>query len=142
MALRDLSIGAIAFPVILLVATDSGAYFAGKTIGGAKLAPSISPNKTWAGLFGGIAAAIIAAFLSQNIVPWPNGLISVIVIGTMTAILGQIGDLFESWLKRKEGVKDSGDLLPGHGGVLDRIDGYIIVIPIYLLSLIIYAELA
>lgn len=142
LALRDLSIGALLFPIILLIATDSGAYFAGKTIGGAKLAPSISPNKTWAGLLGGITASVTIAILAKNIVPWPNTLISVITIGVMVAVFGQIGDLFESWLKRKQGVKDSGNLLPGHGGVLDRLDGYITVLPTYLLFLIIYAELA
>ena len=141
LALQDLSFEAILFPIMLLVATDTGAYFAGKSIGGIKLAPSISPNKTWAGLIGGIGAAVAVAIMAQSIVPFPNDRFSAIAIGIMVAILGQTGDLFESWLKRKQGVKDSGNILPGHGGVLDRLDGYVTVLPAYLLSLIIFAEL-
>jgi phosphatidate cytidylyltransferase len=103
-------------------ATDIGAYFAGRAIGGPKLAPRISPNKTWAGLVGGmVSAAIIgagiAAIAESPALLW--------IAGAPLAIVAQTGDLFESWLKRRSGVKDSGKLLPGHGGVLDRLDGLV-----------------
>jgi phosphatidate cytidylyltransferase len=104
----------------LVWATDIGAYFAGRTFGGPRLAPRISPNKTWAGLIGGVIAAellslILAIFCGLS---W-----GWVYFATLLAVAAQIGDLFESWLKRRAGVKDSGRLLPGHGGVLDRLDG-------------------
>jgi phosphatidate cytidylyltransferase len=103
-------------------ATDIGAYFAGRAIGGPKLAPVISPNKTWAGLIGGMAAAaIVGAGIARG-----AGLPAFCwIAGAPLAVAAQIGDLFESWLKRRSGVKDSGKLLPGHGGVLDRLDGVV-----------------
>ncbi|MEM8697356.1 MAG: phosphatidate cytidylyltransferase [Pseudomonadota bacterium] len=100
--------------------TDIGAYFSGKTIGGPKLAPEFSPNKTWAGLIGGIASAMLvsAAFVIAADLPAP-----IIALAALLAIVAQLGDLFESWLKRKADVKDSSNLFPGHGGALDRLDG-------------------
>jgi phosphatidate cytidylyltransferase len=101
-------------------ATDSGAYLAGRTFGGPRLAPALSPNKTWAGLLGGLAAASLVGFLcarlggaSTDLVPASVGL----------AIAAQLGDLAESAAKRRFGVKDSSRLIPGHGGLLDRLDG-------------------
>lgn len=103
-------------------ATDIGAYFAGRSFGRAKLAPSISPNKTWAGLYGGIAASaliggawVIATGLGKPL----------LVLAPLLAMAAQAGDLFESWMKRRAGVKDSGSWLPGHGGLLDRLDGMV-----------------
>lgn len=141
LVLRDLSLAAILYPIILVIATDIGAYIAGRTIGGTKLIPSISPNKTWAGLIGGIVAAIVTSLFAQNYVPLPDNTETAIIIGIIAAIFAQTGDFFESWLKRQKGVKDSGTLLPGHGGLLDRLDGYIVVLPAYLAYLIIAAEL-
>lgn len=111
----------------LVWATDIGAFFAGRAIGGPKLAPKLSPNKTWAGLIGGMAAAaIIGAGVA-----WAGGLpLFCWVAGAPLAVAAQTGDLFESWLKRRSGVKDSGNILPGHGGVLDRLDG---VVPVAVL---------
>lgn len=115
--------------VFLVVwSTDIGAYFAGRAIGGPKLAPSISPNKTVAGLMGGIAAATLiagawAAWLSM---PAP-----LIWLAPPFAFAAQMGDLFESGLKRRAGVKDSGTWLPGHGGLLDRLDG---LVPVAILT--------
>ena len=103
-------------------ATDIGAYFSGRAIGGPKLAPTLSPNKTWAGLGGGMAAALIVGAVLALAFDLPRPLI---VLGAPMAVLAQIGDLFESWLKRRAGVKDSGRLLPGHGGALDRLDGVV-----------------
>ncbi len=103
-------------------ATDIGAYFAGRAIGGPKLAPRLSPNKTWAGLIGGMAAALAAGFL----LAWGTNLSwRLASIAGLLAIAAQAGDLFESWLKRRAGAKDSGRLLPGHGGVMDRLDGLV-----------------
>ena len=111
----------------LVWATDIGAYFAGRGIGGPKLAPRISPNKTWAGLIGGV----IGAEALSMVLGLGFGLSWLFVyFATMLAVSAQIGDLFESWLKRRAGVKDSGRLLPGHGGVLDRLDG---LVPVALL---------
>jgi phosphatidate cytidylyltransferase len=113
--------------LVTVWATDIGAYFAGRTIGGPKLAPTISPNKTWAGLIGGMVAALIVGAL----IAWQAGLPSILyVAGAGLAVAAQAGDLFESWLKRRSGVKDSGRILPGHGGVLDRLDG---VVPVAVL---------
>jgi len=103
---------------------DIGAYFAGRGIGGPRLAPGISPNKTWAGLIGGMAAA----GLFGGLWAWLLELPAILVWLTLPFGLGaQLGDLFESWLKRRAGIKDSGNWLPGHGGALDRLDGLVVV---------------
>lgn len=107
---------------------DSAAYFAGKQFGKHKLAPSISPGKTWEGVAGALigvtifAAVIVFGFDYQDLLIFP--------LFWLVAILGVIGDLFESMLKRQAGVKDSGNILPGHGGMLDRIDGLIPALPV------------
>lgn len=104
--------------------TDIGAYFAGRAIGGPKVAPSISPNKTWAGLIGGMVSASLVGWCWVQYVGLPTGLIG---LAPAFAFAAQGGDLFESWLKRRSGAKDSGSLLPGHGGILDRLDGLVVV---------------
>jgi len=109
---------------IVTWATDILAYFAGRSIGGPKLAPRISPNKTWAGLVGGVVGAGLlgwataAYFEMEPIFHW---------LGAPMGVVAQAGDLYESWVKRRAGVKDSGAMLPGHGGVLDRLDGLLAV---------------
>lgn len=108
-------------------ATDIGAYFVGRAAGGARLAPRISPGKTWSGLVGGMAWAALASAA----VGYAFGLgetISLALIGAGLAVVGQMGDLLESAAKRRAGVKDSGRLIPGHGGLLDRVDGLIAVL--------------
>lgn len=114
--------------ILLLFATvwgaDTLAYFSGKTFGGAKLAPKISPGKTWSGFFGGVVGACILASIVLVYFEYPITITSIIFI-VVLALLAQIGDLFESGLKRHFGVKDSGKIIPGHGGILDRIDGLI-----------------
>lgn len=107
-------------------ATDIGAYFAGRRFGGAKLAPRISPNKTWAGLFGGMAAATVASVVVG--VFKDADLVWLALMGALLAVVSQIGDLLESAMKRRFGVKDSGRLIPGHGGMLDRVDGVLAAI--------------
>jgi phosphatidate cytidylyltransferase len=103
---------------------DIGAYFAGRAIGGPKLAPAISPNKTWAGLVGGMIAAALLGGLAASIMHLP---VILLWLAAPFAFAAQMGDLFESWLKRRAGVKDSGTWLPGHGGALDRLDGLVVV---------------
>jgi phosphatidate cytidylyltransferase len=126
------------FLMALVAATDIGAFFIGRIIGGAKLAPHISPNKTWAGLIGGIGFSCIAALLYAPYLPVPVQPLALTITGIIIAIIAQAGDLFESWMKRRAGVKDSGNLLPGHGGLLDRIDGFMFTAP--LLALIIFCS--
>ena len=101
-------------------ATDIGAYFAGRAFGGARLAPTISPSKTWSGLIGGmVAALIVGSTLADR-----GEIIGVpLWIGLLMGLVAQLGDLGESWMKRRAGVKDSGKLIPGHGGLFDRVDG-------------------
>ena len=109
---------------IITWGTDIGAYFSGRAIGGPKLAPKISPNKTIAGLVGGM---IVAALLG-GLWAWSANLPQILfMLGAPMAAAAQAGDLFESWMKRKAGFKDSGTLLPGHGGVFDRLDGLLVV---------------
>jgi phosphatidate cytidylyltransferase len=112
-------------------ATDTGAYAAGRLIGGPKLAPRISPKKTWAGLIGGMASALasgwgMAALLDQGqgVPPW------LILLAPLLAVVAQAGDLAESAVKRRFDVKDSSNIIPGHGGVLDRVDGLMAVVPV------------
>ena len=106
---------------------DIGAFFVGRAFGGPRLAPMISPNKTWAGFVGGIIAA--GAFGAVLHVGW--GLPMRLTLATpLLAVVAQAGDLYESWLKRQAGVKDSGTILPGHGGLMDRLDGLMPVAPI------------
>ncbi|MBS1239985.1 MAG: phosphatidate cytidylyltransferase [Proteobacteria bacterium] len=128
--------------VLPVIAVDIGAYFAGRTIGGPKIAPRISPSKTWAGLGGGM----LGASLVMGLILWLErgslvcddnawhcvsnlGLVAeAAVYGTLIAAIAQAGDFFESWMKRKAGVKDSAALIPGHGGLFDRVDGLIAVL--------------
>lgn len=115
--------------VFLVVwSTDIGAYFAGRAIGGPKLAPSVSPNKTIAGLVGGVISAAVVAGAWAVFTNLPPILLW---LAPPFAVAAQMGDLFESGLKRKAGVKDSGTWLPGHGGLLDRLDG---LVPVALLT--------
>lgn len=116
-------------------ATDIGGYAAGRTIGGPKMAPTISPNKTWAGLIGGIIASIAVFVIFAQFTLAKEDVLSLFVIGAVIAVVGQIGDLMESFLKRQAGAKDSGNLIPGHGGLLDRIDGLLLAAPVFLMAL-------
>lgn len=132
MWLRDLPGDGLAlflFVMLAVWATDIGAYAAGRSIGGPKLAPRISPKKTWAGLIGGMAAAALVGWL---IAWWVGAAMPglALLLGAVTAVVGQIGDLFESGIKRRYNVKDSGQLIPGHGGILDRIDGLLVAAPV------------
>ena len=135
---KDIGLIYTLWTLALVWACDIGAYFAGRIIGGPKLAPAISPNKTWAGLIGGMVAASLFALVMHK----AYGLGWTAVIATpFLAVLAQCGDLFESWLKRRAGAKDSGTLLPGHGGVLDRLDGVVPVAPAAALLVVVLPKL-
>lgn len=118
--------------VALVIATDIGAYFSGRLIGGPKLLPSVSPKKTWAGLLGGMAAAACVGALATTLVFIGEGRAPVAAVAALSALLAvvaQAGDLAESAVKRHFDVKDSGTLIPGHGGLFDRLDGFLLTLP-------------
>ncbi|GIP33103.1 phosphatidate cytidylyltransferase [Paenibacillus sp. J2TS4] len=122
---------------VCIWASDSGAYFAGRAFGKRLLWPTISPNKTIEGALGGIVLAIIAALCFSWAKPELLPLGNAIYLGAVIAVVGQLGDLIQSAYKRVKGIKDTGNILPGHGGVLDRVDSWLIVFPfVHLLSLI------
>ncbi len=129
-------ISLILFVAIIISACDIGAYCCGRIIGGAKLAPAISPSKTWSGSIGGMLAGILAGYGALFWFETNLGNASPYMLGWMLliTILAQIGDLYESWLKRQIKVKDSSQLIPGHGGVLDRFDGYLLVLPVIVVA--------
>ena len=118
-------IHAIMWLMLVVWATDTFAYFAGRIIGGPKLAPVLSPKKTWAGLLGGMAGAALISGLYAAV--WLPSWLALAAVAATLAVAAQMGDIFESALKRRFGVKDSGNLIPGHGGVLDRVDGLVAV---------------
>lgn len=124
----DADMGFVALMFVLLVVwvTDIGGYFAGRGIGGPKLWPRVSPKKTWAGAIGGLVlsfviAAVFAALGFGRMFP-------LLILGTVLSVVSQLGDLFESAIKRRFGVKDSSQIIPGHGGLLDRLDGFVAAI--------------
>lgn len=132
MATRDASDGLlyIVFALVVVWSTDSGAYFVGRKLGKNKLWPEISPKKTVEGFVGGIIIAIIAVFIFEMITHLEVQWWKLIVVTIIASIVGQMGDLVESAIKRHYGVKDSGKILPGHGGILDRFDSLLFVLPL------------
>ncbi len=120
----DYGRGFLFYILAVVWATDIGAYLVGCALGGPKLAPSISPSKTWAGLIGGMVIATIFGYWASLFFGSIRPAIA-LVLSPALAGIAQIGDLFESYFKRRSGVKESGDLIPGHGGILDRIDGLV-----------------
>jgi phosphatidate cytidylyltransferase len=125
---RDHAYGLIALMLILLVVwgADIGGYFAGRGLGGPKLWPRVSPKKTWAGAVGGFAASLVVAAGFAALGLGRTG--PVLVLGAVLSIVSQLGDLFESAVKRRFGVKDSSRIIPGHGGLMDRLDGFVAAI--------------
>lgn len=119
--------------ITIVAAADSGGYFVGRKFGRRKLAPAVSPGKTWEGFAGGLGANLLLCALLTLFVGWSWWFIAVLVIPT--SVVSVLGDLLESMLKRHAGLKDSGTLLPGHGGVLDRIDGITAAAPVFALAL-------
>ena len=114
---------ALGFVMLIVWVTDIGGYFAGRGIGGAKLWPRVSPNKTWAGAIGGFGASLVVAlgFAALDLGhAW-----SLLMLAAVLSVIAQLGDLFESAVKRRFGVKDSSHIIPGHGGLMDRLDGFV-----------------
>ena len=119
---------------LIVWSADSGAYFCGKRFGRTKMAPSVSPNKTIEGLFGGIVLAVIVAWVGAEIMNIPfSSVPHLLFIAIVTVVASVFGDLVESMFKRVSGIKDSGRILPGHGGVLDRIDSLTAALPVFAL---------
>ncbi|RLQ95712.1 phosphatidate cytidylyltransferase [Falsibacillus albus] len=133
---RDIKLTWVFYALFVIWATDSGAYFIGRSMGKKKLWPEISPNKTVEGFFGGVICALIVAVLFGIFSDIPASMPKLLIATAVLSVFGQIGDLVESALKRYYGVKDSGNILPGHGGVLDRFDSLLFVLPIMTFILI------
>jgi len=129
----------VAFPLVLTWASDIGAFFVGRAIGGRKLIPTVSPGKTVSGALGGLAVTVVAAWAYVQFVLTPTALLTMSIVGSLIfgaviSIAAQVGDLVESLFKREADVKDSSRLIPGHGGLLDRLDSLLFVLPVaYLL---------
>jgi phosphatidate cytidylyltransferase len=129
----------VAFPLVLTWASDIGAFFVGRAVGGPKLIPSVSPGKTISGALGGLAATVLVSWLYVRFALRPVALLTMtipatILFGALISVAAQVGDLAESLLKREANVKDSSHLIPGHGGLLDRLDSLLFVLPVaYLL---------
>ncbi len=122
--------------ILIVFATDTGAYLAGKAFGSRPLAPVISPNKTWEGAIGGLCSALVIAIVVGLVLDLATPKWQQVVIGATVGVISQFGDLFESKLKRMSNAKDAGSIIPGHGGVLDRLDSVVVSIPVayYLLA--------
>jgi phosphatidate cytidylyltransferase len=134
LALRDSEYGfaAVAFVCFVVAGTDTAAYFGGRAIGGPKLAPRLSPKKTWAGAIAGFIGANAFALVPAIVAGVPIGL-ALVLVASLLSIAAQFGDLFESFVKRRFGAKDSGNIMPGHGGLMDRVDGIVFAGPVALL---------
>jgi phosphatidate cytidylyltransferase len=130
----DFGLQTVIYVIASVAATDIGAYAAGRTIGGPKLMPKVSPSKTWAGLGGGMAGSMLVA----AVFAWIHHdarLAALVLLAIGIALIAQAGDLLESAVKRHFKVKDSGNLIPGHGGILDRVDGMMTVLPVVALAM-------
>lgn len=127
--------------VAFVASADIGAYFSGKRWGKAKLAPDVSPGKSWAGFWGGLVASNLFAIVVWSVCGQPLlNLVQLLSIAPIVAVVSVLGDLLESMVKRHRGVKDSGSILPGHGGILDRIDSLTAAAPVFALSLMLVAD--
>jgi phosphatidate cytidylyltransferase len=135
---KDGGSGIVLVMLLMVWATDIAAYFAGRLIGGPKIYPKISPNKTWAGLAGGMLAAGFVGIALSVLINF--GALTMFLMGALTAIVAQSGDFLESWIKRKFGVKDSGNIIPGHGGIMDRMDGFVTVAPFFAIFVFLYGN--
>ncbi len=126
----------VIFLLALVAAADIGAYFSGTLWGRHKLAPVVSPGKSWEGFWGGLAASVLFTALAWRLLWEQFPLLAMLIIAAVTVVASVLGDLLESMLKRHRGVKDSGSILPGHGGVLDRLDSISAAAPIFVLGLL------
>lgn len=126
-------IGWLFLAFVLAWGSDTGAYFAGRFLGRHRIYPKVSPNKTWEGAIGGVLAATAGAFICRSVIGPSLETAHLLVISLVASALGQAGDLAESMLKRSVGVKDSGSIMPGHGGLFDRVDALLFVGPVLLI---------
>mgnify|MGYP002627327844 CR=1 FL=1 len=126
--MNNAGVGYVVFLFVVILFTDTGCYYFGSKFGKNKLAPTVSPKKTVEGSLGGMFCALIGAFIVGYFIHF--GFWHSLIMGLLGTVFAQIGDLCESLIKRDAGVKDSGDLLPGHGGFLDRTDSYMFTIPV------------
>ncbi len=133
--LRAGGLALMLFLVVLVSCCDVGAYLVGRLVGGPKLAPRISPGKTWSGAVGGLGFGLLGGVLVAVAAGSRSGLVAVSGLALTLAVVAELGDLAESAIKRRFGVKDSGRLLPGHGGLLDRFDGLLAAAPVATLLL-------
>jgi phosphatidate cytidylyltransferase len=136
-------LGNVVFLFLLVWASDIGAYLTGRILGGPKLAARISPNKTWSGAAGGLFFAMAVgggAAYAMTLAPTPGSLLRAALVAGLLGVTSQLGDLFESWMKRRFGVKDSSNLIPGHGGLLDRLDGMLTAAPAAALLVLLLGE--
>ncbi|MGC8899966.1 MAG: phosphatidate cytidylyltransferase [bacterium] len=129
---------AVFFPIAVIFISDTGAYFVGRAYGKRRVAPSISPKKSWEGVGGGIIASLIAGCTIWEIAPGIFPLKHVLILSVILSIAGLVGDLVESRIKRDAGVKDSGTIFPGHGGVMDRVDALLFGLPIAYIYFFVY----
>ncbi|MFN2746258.1 MULTISPECIES: phosphatidate cytidylyltransferase [Bacillus] len=136
--IRNIGLSYVFFAIGVVWSTDSGAYFIGKAIGKRKLWPEISPNKTVEGFWGGILTAVVFSSIFQAVTGFPHAYLFVLLLTVLLSIVGQIGDLAESAFKRHYDVKDSGRILPGHGGMLDRFDSFLFVMPVLYFLLVLF----
>jgi phosphatidate cytidylyltransferase len=120
----------VIFLFLVVWASDISAYMAGRALGGPRLMPAVSPNKTWSGALGGLAGAMAIGFMTAVSFSSEVSAVRVLLVAALLGIAAQAGDLLESWIKRRFGVKDSSGLIPGHGGLLDRLDGVLAAAPV------------
>ncbi|KRO18630.1 CDP-diglyceride synthetase [Lacticaseibacillus saniviri JCM 17471 = DSM 24301] len=137
MARNDAGLDTLMYALLTVWLTDSGAYIFGRMLGKHKLWPAISPNKTWEGSLGGVLSALVFAAIYLQFFPQVYSFWTMLLITLVLSVVGQLGDLVESALKRYYDVKDSGKILPGHGGILDRFDSLLFVLPfLHLLGIV------
>ncbi len=130
---EDMGLGPVLWLVGVVIASDVGGYFAGRKFGGPKFWPAISPKKTWSGTVGGWALALAYGIFYRVVMGANIDILDAMFYSVLLAMAAQAGDLFESWLKRKAGIKDSSNLIPGHGGLLDRFDGLLAATTLFML---------
>ena len=111
-------------------AADTGAFFVGKLLGRHRMAPTVSPGKTWEGFVGGLVCAVGASVGLSSLLGLPVSILGQLILGLLLGLTAALGDLAESFMKRRAGVKDSGVIVPGHGGILDRMDSLLVTLPV------------
>ncbi|WP_239923713.1 phosphatidate cytidylyltransferase [Agaribacterium haliotis] len=132
---QDNGVALIFFALLLVAAADIGAYFAGRALGKRKLAPNVSPGKTWAGVWGGLLLSVLLGG-AYGVFLLGFSAVQMLVLIVPVAATSVLGDLLESMMKRERGIKDSSSILPGHGGILDRLDGIVAALPVLVLMLL------